>query len=184
MIRVQHGLQTEIDFLYIIVDCYILFSIDTRYHIFTPQIDYIVPSDYTSLSVYSASFELIVIFNYFSILLFVVFPSSSCLFTLYRQVSSVRSVRYDSSDDNSSSIPRRREVGSAKKMKSSAKSKASFSKINCEQASETIDRFANDRRGAETGISWDSLPSSLVKLGKVIKSCKRYFRCNTCMNSE
>ncbi|XP_055808564.1 uncharacterized protein LOC129877107 [Solanum dulcamara] len=83
-------------------------------------------------------------------------------------VSSVRSVRYDSSDDNSSSIPRRRGVGSAKKMKSSTKSKASFSKINCEQASETIDRFANDRQGAETGISWDSLPSSLVKLGKEV----------------
>ncbi|TMW81472.1 hypothetical protein EJD97_009404 [Solanum chilense] len=83
-------------------------------------------------------------------------------------VSSVRSVRYDSSDDNSSSIARRREVGSAKKMKSSTKDKTSFSKINCEQASHPIDRLANDRQGAETGISWDSLPSSLVKLGKEV----------------
>lgn len=97
-------------------------------------------------------------------------PSSSSLFTLYRQVSPVRSVRYDSSDENSSSVPRRREVGSAKKMKSSTKSKACFSKTNSS--------LANDRRGAETGISWDSLPSSLVKLGKVVS----YFHSNTCMN--
>ncbi|XP_060174405.1 uncharacterized protein LOC132605204 [Lycium barbarum] len=83
-------------------------------------------------------------------------------------VSPVRPVRYDSSDDNSSSIPRRREIGSAKKMKSSPKSKKSFSKINCEQASHPIDRLAHDRQGAETGISWDSLPSSLVKLGKEV----------------
>nr|XP_016469954.1 PREDICTED: uncharacterized protein LOC107792271 [Nicotiana tabacum] len=75
-------------------------------------------------------------------------------------VSPVRSVRYDSSDENSSSIPRRREVGSAKKMKSSTNSKTSFSKINT--------NLANDRRGAETGISWDALPSSLVKLGKEV----------------
>ncbi|XP_016498097.1 uncharacterized protein LOC107816868 [Nicotiana tabacum] len=75
-------------------------------------------------------------------------------------VSPVRSVRYDSSDENSSSVPRRREVGSAKKMKSSTKSKACFSKTNSS--------LANDRRGAETGISWDSLPSSLVKLGKEV----------------
>ncbi|KAK6777930.1 hypothetical protein RDI58_024648 [Solanum bulbocastanum] len=88
--------------------------------------------------------------------------------TVQLQVSSVRSVRYDSSDDNSSSIARRREVGSAKKMKSSTKDKNSFSKINCEQASHPIDRLANDRREAETGISWDSLPSSLVKLGKEV----------------
>lgn len=113
-------------------------------------------------------------FNDFSLpYLFVFFPSSSSLFTLYRQVSSVRSVRYDSSDDNSSSIARRREVGSAKKMKSSTKDKTSFSKINCEQASHPIDRLANDRQGAETGISWDSLPSSLVKLGKVMSSSKK-----------
>lgn len=107
-------------------------------------------------------------FNYFSILLFVVLPSNSSLFTLYRQVPLVRSVRSDSSDDNSSSIARRREVSSAKKMKRSTKSKTSFSKINCERAPHPIDRFANDRRGAEAGISWDSLPSSLVKLGKEV----------------
>lgn len=53
-------------------------------------------------------------------------------------------------------------------MKSSTKSKTSFSKINCKLASYPIDRLANDRRGAETGISWDSLPSSLVKLGKEV----------------
>lgn len=120
-------------------------------------------------------------FNYFSILLFVVLPSNSSLFTLYRQVPLVRSVRSDSSDDNSSSIARRREVSSAKKMKRSTKSKTSFSKINCERAPHPIDRFANDRRGAEAGISWDSLPSSLVKLGKVIGLTKSYFHGNTCI---
>ncbi|KAM3204672.1 putative protein isoform X1 [Capsicum annuum] len=83
-------------------------------------------------------------------------------------VSSAGSVRYNSSNENSSSISRRREVASAKKMKSSTKTKASFSKITSEQASHPIDRLANDRRGSETGISWDSLPSSLVKLGKEV----------------
>ncbi|XP_016435447.1 uncharacterized protein LOC107761708 [Nicotiana tabacum] len=82
-------------------------------------------------------------------------------------VSPVRSVKYDSSDDNSSSISRRRLVGSAKKIvKSSTKSKNSMSKVNSEQAFHPIKGLVYDRQGAESGISWDSLPSSLVNLGK------------------
>ncbi|XP_019251865.1 PREDICTED: uncharacterized protein LOC109230858 [Nicotiana attenuata] len=84
-------------------------------------------------------------------------------------VSPVRSVKYDSSDDNSSSISRRRLVGSAKKIvKSSTKSKNSMSKVNSEQAFHPIKGLVYDRQGAESGISWDSLPSSLVNLGKEV----------------
>ncbi|XP_009598408.1 uncharacterized protein [Nicotiana tomentosiformis] len=84
-------------------------------------------------------------------------------------VSPVRSVKYDSSDDNSSSISRRRLVGSAKKIvKSSTKNKNSLSKVNSEQAFHPIKRLVYDRQGAESGISWDSLPSSLVNLGKEV----------------
>ncbi|CAN4112102.1 unnamed protein product [Withania somnifera] len=82
-------------------------------------------------------------------------------------VSPVRSTKYDSADDNSSSISRRRVVDSAKKIvKSSAKSKSSVSKIYCEQTIHPIKGLVCDRQGAESGISWDSLPLSLVKLGK------------------
>ncbi|WMV12780.1 hypothetical protein MTR67_006165 [Solanum verrucosum] len=84
-------------------------------------------------------------------------------------VSPVRSTKYDSSDDNSSSISRRKVVDVAKKIaKSSAKSKNSVSKINCEQTIRPIKGLVFDRQGAETGISWDSLPSSLVELGKEV----------------
>ncbi|XP_055814941.1 uncharacterized protein LOC129884681 [Solanum dulcamara] len=84
-------------------------------------------------------------------------------------VSPVRSVKYDSSDDNSSSISRRRIVDSAKKIvKSSTKIKNSVSKINCEQTIRPTKGLVFDRQGAETGISWDSLPSSLVELGKEV----------------
>lgn len=89
----------------------------------------------------------------------------------YRQVSPVRSVKYDSSDDNSSLISRRRVADSAKKIvKSSTKSKNCMPKIHCEQAIHPIKGLVYDRQGAETGISRDSLPSSLVELGKVLSS--------------
>ncbi|XP_060217251.1 uncharacterized protein LOC132644668 [Lycium barbarum] len=81
-----------------------------------------------------------------------------------RQVSPIRSVKYDSSDDNSSSISRRRIVDSAKKIvKSSTKSKNYVSKIKCEQTIHPI-----EKQWAESEISWDSLPSSLVELGKEV----------------
>ncbi|KAG5625263.1 hypothetical protein H5410_010481 [Solanum commersonii] len=84
-------------------------------------------------------------------------------------VSPVRSTKYDSSDDNSSSISRRKVVDVAKKIvKSSAKSKNSVSKINCEQTIRPIKGLIFNRQGAETGISWDSLPSSLVEIGKEV----------------
>ncbi|KAJ8530008.1 hypothetical protein K7X08_036843 [Anisodus acutangulus] len=79
-------------------------------------------------------------------------------------VSPVRFVKYDSSDDNSNSISRRKVVDSAKKIvKSSTKSKNYVSKIKCEQAIHPI-----EKQWAESGISWDSLHSSLVELGKEV----------------
>ncbi|KAK4378503.1 hypothetical protein RND71_000365 [Anisodus tanguticus] len=91
--------------------------------------------------------------------------------TLKKLVSPVRSAEYDNSDDNSSSISRRRMVDSAKKIvkSTSTKSKNTVSKkINCEQAIHPIKGLLYDRQGAESGISWDSLPSSLVELDKEV----------------
>ncbi|MCD7451152.1 hypothetical protein HAX54_009777 [Datura stramonium] len=83
-------------------------------------------------------------------------------------VSPVRAAKYDSSDDNSSSISKRRVADSAKKIFQISKSKSSVSTINCEQFIRPIKGLVYDRQGAESGISWDSLPSSLVKLGKEV----------------
>ncbi|XP_004230698.1 uncharacterized protein [Solanum lycopersicum] len=84
-------------------------------------------------------------------------------------VSPVRSTKYDSSDDNSSSLSRRKVVNVEKKtVKASAKSKNSVSKINSEQINRPIKGLVFDRQGAESGISWDSLSSSLVELGKEV----------------
>lgn len=93
------------------------------------------------------------------------------LYLLCQQVSPVRSTKYDSSDDNSSSLSRRKVVNVEKKtVKASAKSKNSVSKINSEQINRPIKGLVFDRQGAESGISWDSLSSSLVELGKVLSS--------------
>ncbi|CAN4107799.1 unnamed protein product [Withania somnifera] len=74
-------------------------------------------------------------------------------------VSPVHSTKYNSSDDNSSSISRKR---------FSTKSKSSVSKIDCEQAIHPIKGLVYDRQGPETVISWESLPSSLLELGKEV----------------
>ncbi|GFY89515.1 GPI-anchored adhesin-like protein, putative [Actinidia rufa] len=84
-------------------------------------------------------------------------------------VSPVRSMRYDSSDDNSTSTTRRRVMGSTTKLvKSSNRSKTTAPKINCKETSyfEAMCRAVNDKKGTENRISWDSLPSNLVMLGK------------------
>ncbi|XP_057493313.1 uncharacterized protein LOC130778847 isoform X2 [Actinidia eriantha] len=84
-------------------------------------------------------------------------------------VSPVRSMRYDSSDDNSTSTTRRRVTGSTTKLvKNSNRSKTTAPKINCEETSyfEAMCRAVNDKKGTENRISWDSLPSNLVMLGK------------------
>ncbi|KAI3445887.1 hypothetical protein Pfo_002552 [Paulownia fortunei] len=84
-------------------------------------------------------------------------------------VSPVRSVRYDSSDDNSSSTSRRRSAGSAKRLiKSSNKSQVPVPKANNVQMSNSLCSLVYERKGAETGISWNSLPSNLVKFGKEV----------------
>ncbi|KAK6159219.1 hypothetical protein DH2020_006533 [Rehmannia glutinosa] len=84
-------------------------------------------------------------------------------------VSPVRSVRYDSSDDNSSSISRRKGAGSAKRLiKSSNKSQAPTPKTNNVQISNLLCGLVYERKGAESGILWNSLPSNLVKYGKEV----------------
>ncbi|KAL6517494.1 hypothetical protein OROMI_033195 [Orobanche minor] len=84
-------------------------------------------------------------------------------------VSPVRSVRYDSSDDNSSSISRRRCIGSAKRLvKSSNKSQAPVPRMSNVQIGNSLCSLVYERNGAESGILWNSLPANLVKLGKEV----------------
>ncbi|KAL0422533.1 UNVERIFIED_CONTAM: hypothetical protein Slati_3276200 [Sesamum latifolium] len=85
-------------------------------------------------------------------------------------VSPVRSVGYDSSDDNSSSTTTRRasSVGSAKRLiKNSGKSQTPAAKVNNVQIPNSLCSL-QERKGAETGISWNSLPPNLVKFGKEV----------------
>ncbi|KAH6793530.1 GPI-anchored adhesin-like protein [Perilla frutescens var. hirtella] len=87
-------------------------------------------------------------------------------------VSPVRSSRYDSSDDNSSSVSRNRGGGSAKTviMKGSNRSHqvpATKAK-NTQTMSHSLCNVVCDRKGAETRISWSSLPLNLVKHGKEV----------------
>ncbi|KAL7156954.1 hypothetical protein ABFS83_02G043900 [Erythranthe nasuta] len=90
--------------------------------------------------------------------------------------SPVRSVRYDSSDDNSSTISRRRlSSGSPKRLiKNSNKigqenSNNNAPKANDEPVSNSLcTSLVYERKGAEIGISWSSLPSNLVKFGKEV----------------
>ncbi|KAL2490870.1 Uncharacterized protein Adt_26498 [Abeliophyllum distichum] len=84
-------------------------------------------------------------------------------------VSPVRSGRYASSDESSSSTSKRRDVASAKRIvKVSNKGQIPISKVDNGQMSTSLFSLVYDRKGAETGISWSSLPSSLVKLGKEV----------------
>ncbi|XP_073147620.1 uncharacterized protein [Henckelia pumila] len=85
-------------------------------------------------------------------------------------VSPVRSIRYDSSDESFSSASRRRsDVGSAKRLiKKTNKNQISVPKVNDVQISNSSCSLVYDRKGAETGILWNYLPSSLVKLGKEV----------------
>ncbi|XP_022896161.1 uncharacterized protein LOC111410164 [Olea europaea var. sylvestris] len=88
-------------------------------------------------------------------------------------VSPARSGRYCSSDDNLSSKSKRRDVASAKRIvKVSNKGQTPVSKVDNVQMSKSLFSLVHDRKGAESGISWSSLPSSLVKLGKVQESRK------------
>lgn len=89
---------------------------------------------------------------------------------MHRQVSPVRPRGYDSSDENSSSISRRRESSnSSKKLaQSSNKIENSAPKLIPEQASSRVFSIINDRKQTESAISWNSLPSGLLKLGKVL----------------
>ncbi|KAL2513484.1 uncharacterized protein Fot_27455 [Forsythia ovata] len=84
-------------------------------------------------------------------------------------VSPVRSGRYASSDESSSSTSKRRDVASAKRIvKVSNKGQIPISKVDNGKMSKSLFSLVYDRKGAETGISWSSLPSSLVTLGKEV----------------
>ena len=77
-------------------------------------------------------------------------------------------MRYDSSDECSSSTTRRRDVSSTKKLvKGTNKSRTPVPKVISEQTSQPVSSLVQDGKGAETAIAWESLPSKLVKLGKV-----------------
>ncbi|KAK4401758.1 hypothetical protein Sango_0916500 [Sesamum angolense] len=83
-------------------------------------------------------------------------------------VSPVRSAGYESSDDNSNSTTRRRAslAGSAKRLiKNSSKGRMPALKVNNVQIPNSLCSL-HERKGAETGISWNSLPPNLVKFGK------------------
>ncbi|KAL3621077.1 hypothetical protein CASFOL_035989 [Castilleja foliolosa] len=84
-------------------------------------------------------------------------------------VSPIRSVRYDSSDDNSSSVSRRKRVGSPQRLiKSGDKSQGPVPKTSNVQIANTLCGLVYERKGAESGILWNSIPSNLVKLGKEV----------------
>ncbi|TXG64131.1 hypothetical protein EZV62_011125 [Acer yangbiense] len=94
--------------------------------------------------------------------------ASSC--TTEGDVSSTRPLKCDSSDDYSSQIPRRKDAGFA--MKSARHSNqirtTSSSRKNNRESLYPAMKFGllNDEKRAESEISWDSLPSNLVKLRK------------------
>ncbi|KAK1385719.1 hypothetical protein POM88_023454 [Heracleum sosnowskyi] len=84
-------------------------------------------------------------------------------------VSPVRSVRYDSSDENSSSIRQRRaSLPGTRPVKTSNKSKVPASAGVDKTSHPTTFPSLDELKGAETKISWDSLPSSLLKIGKEV----------------
>ncbi|KAH9655683.1 hypothetical protein KPL70_022397 [Citrus sinensis] len=68
--------------------------------------------------------------------------------------------RYDSSDEHSSSKQRRKDIGIPRKSVKGPNQRASVWKKS--------DVESTDKRWAEADISWDSLPSNLVKLGREV----------------
>ena len=93
-----------------------------------------------------------------------------CLLILYEQVSPTWSVGYDSSDDNSNSKSKRKDISiDLKSVKSSDKCRIPMS-VKCHE--QPLDppgvfSWADDEKMTETKISWNSLPPALVDLGKV-----------------
>ncbi|KAI9180347.1 hypothetical protein LWI28_003815 [Acer negundo] len=85
-------------------------------------------------------------------------------------VSSTRPLKRDSSDDYSSHRPRRKDAGFAMKSAkhSNQRRTTSSSRKNNRESLYLAMKFGllNDEKGVESEISWDSLPSNLVKLGK------------------
>lgn len=89
---------------------------------------------------------------------------------MHLQVSSVFPAVYDSSDDNSSSKAKRKDIGiDMKSVKSSNRSRIPTSAKCCEKSLDpaVVFSFINDKKFPETKILWNSLPSTLVNLGKV-----------------
>ncbi|CAB4290678.1 unnamed protein product [Prunus armeniaca] len=85
--------------------------------------------------------------------------------------SPVRSAKCHSSDDKSSPKTRRISDDIAKKSVKNSNSRISVSAKNCEQSLDPPLMFnpANDKKWSESKIVWNSLPPTLVKLGKEVR---------------
>lgn len=88
---------------------------------------------------------------------------------MHSQVSPVFCAGYDSLDDNSSPKSRRKDIGiDMKSVKSSNKCRIPMSAKCCEALDPAVVfSLVDDKKLTETKILWSSLPSTLVKLGKV-----------------
>ncbi|XP_063940894.1 uncharacterized protein LOC135146755 [Daucus carota subsp. sativus] len=86
------------------------------------------------------------------------------------QASPVRTVRYDSSDDTLSSTRQRRRASLPAKrpVEASKNSKVSDSAAVEENSHSITFPSLEELKGAETKISWDSLPSRLLKISKEV----------------
>ncbi|CAI9104275.1 OLC1v1002911C2 [Oldenlandia corymbosa var. corymbosa] len=84
-------------------------------------------------------------------------------------VSPVRSVRYDSSEEYSTSTTSGRNVRSIRKSSKAANNiKTLVPKVISEQTSHPLSSLIHDRKGAEAEIAWGTLPAVLLKLGKEV----------------
>lgn len=88
---------------------------------------------------------------------------------MHSQVSPVFCAGYDSLDDNSSHKSRRKDIGiDMKSVKSSTKCRIPMSAKCCESLDPAVVfGLVDEKKFMETKVLWNSLPSTLAKLGKV-----------------
>jgi hypothetical protein len=94
------------------------------------------------------------------------------MLSLYGQISPINSLKYDSSDDNSSSRSKRTVVSLSTKS-SKISSKGSRISVPGKISEDSVYRKVNfsslnNKNSTGTNISCDFLPSTLVKLGQVL----------------